>query len=174
MWDLIPWPAIESRLLALGVGSLSYWTMGKCLVFLLFNFSLFPPLLSSSIHMASFLYADSPQIYTSSPFEPQALDSASYRASPLGWEAAGLLYTHPPEKPVDALRLYTHSHAAAIHHHVLHALPFNFFQICLCLSPLFPLHCPHFHSISPKSLWQLPFRLPASPPDEWSYRDINM
>ena len=125
--------------------------------------------------MASFLYADSSQIYTSSPFEPQALDSASYLASPLGWEAVGLLHTHPPEKPTDAPRLHTHSlmpqppTTTSCRFHLLIS-----FKSASFLSPSFPLHCPHFHSISPKSLWQLPFWPPASPPDEWSHRDINM
>ena len=29
MWNLVPWPGIEPGLLALGVGSLSYWTTRK-------------------------------------------------------------------------------------------------------------------------------------------------
>lgn len=115
--------------------------------------------------MASFfLYADSSQIYTSSPFEPQALDSASYRVSPLGWEAVSLLYTHPPEKPVDAPRLHTHSLTPqpSVTVSCMFYLWISF-KSASVLSPLFPLHCPHFHSISPKSLWQLPSRSPCLP-----------
>ena len=153
MWDLTPWRVIEPRLLALGVGSLSYWTTRKSLIFLFFNLLLFPSFPLFSIHMASFLYADSSQIYTSSPCEPQALDSASYLASPLGWEGVGLLYTHPPEKPTDAPRLDTHSLmpqppiTTSCRFYLLIS-----FKSASVLSPLFPLHCPHFHSISPKSL----------------------
>lgn len=57
------------------------------LVFLLFNVPVlfFPPLPSSSMCMASFLYADNSQIYTYSPSESPALDSAASWASPLGW-----------------------------------------------------------------------------------------
>lgn len=135
-------------------GSLSYGTRGKSLVFLLFNLLLVPtsPLF---LHPHGFIFSicDSSQIYTSSPFEPQALESASYRVSPLGWEAVGLLYTHPPEKPVDAPRLHTHSlmPQPSVTVSCMFYLLISF-KSASVLSPLFPLHCPHFHSISPKSL----------------------
>lgn len=105
-----------------------------------------------------FPYAVHSQTLTSSPFEPQTLDSNDSWTSLFGWEAVGFtaqLSTQllQPEAGTPSSTPPSLSHSAAIQQQVLQILPSKFLPHPPSHLPcLLPPHYSDFHRISPKSL----------------------
>ena len=67
MWDLVPWPRIEPRPLALGAQSLSHWTTGKSLCMHFWNIYFSYLNVSPRRHTSSFSLTQGKQVVNLSP-----------------------------------------------------------------------------------------------------------